>query len=237
MSNTRPQHIAIIMDGNGRWAQARGLPRHFGHRKGVEALRRTVEAAADLGIKHLTLFGFSTENWRRPQGEVQELLGLMRRYLISHVAELCENDIRLRVIGERQAFSADLNALIDRAEDLTRDNRRLVLTVALNYGARRELSIAIEGLVRDALACGQMPPIDEDAIAARLFTRELPDPDLVIRSSGEQRLSNFLLWQSAYAELVFIDTLWPDFGRADLEYALGEFGRRDRRFGAVGAGE
>ncbi|MCA8907971.1 MAG: di-trans,poly-cis-decaprenylcistransferase [Rhodospirillaceae bacterium] len=237
MSAAPPRHIAIIMDGNGRWARARGLPRHFGHRKGVEALRRTIEAAADLGIANLTLFGFSTENWRRPASEVKELLGLMRRYLSSHVAELCENDIRLRVIGERQGFSRDLASLIERAEELTRDNRRLVLTVALNYGARRELTLAVTQLVQEAAATGQAPVIDEAAISARLFTHDLPDPDLVIRSSGEQRLSNFLLWQSAYSELVFVDTLWPDFGRADLEYALSEYGRRDRRYGAVVSGE
>ena len=237
MSIAIPQHIAIIMDGNGRWAQARGLPRHFGHRKGVEALRRTVEAAGDLGVAFLTLFGFSTENWKRPPGEVQELLGLMRRYLSSHVAELCDANVRLQVIGERQAFADDLVRLIERAEALTGNNDGLTLTVALNYGARRELELAIRDIVQGALADGAMPIIDEAAISRRLFTRTLPDPDLVIRSSGEQRLSNFLLWQSAYAELVFVDTLWPDFGRADLEYALEEFRRRDRRFGAVGVGD
>ena len=237
MTHAIPRHIAIIMDGNGRWARARGLPRHFGHRKGVEALRRTVEAAADLGVRYLTLFGFSTENWKRPAEEVLELLALMRRYLSAHVAELCENDIQLRVIGERSRFTADLADLIHRAEDLTRDNTRLVLTVALNYGSRREIVRAVEALVGEAAASGVAPRVDETAIAGRLFTRNLPDPDLVIRSSGEQRLSNFLLWQSAYSELVFVDTLWPDFGRADLEYALGEYGRRDRRYGAVVSGD
>ena len=227
-------HVAIIMDGNGRWARARGLPRHYGHRRGVDAARRTVEAAADLGVTHLTLFGFSTENWRRPREEVGELMGLLRRYLSSHVAELHENGVCLKVIGDRSRFSEELVDLFDRAEQVTAANERLFLTMALNYGGRQEIAGAAQRAVCAAIAAGRDPAeIDEQAIAAQLETRNTPDPDLVIRTSGEKRISNFLLWQAAYAELVFTDTLWPDFGRADLERAIEEYARRDRRFGAA----
>ena len=234
-----PNHVAIIMDGNGRWARSRGLPRPYGHRRGVEAVRRTVEAAADLGISYLTLFGFSTENWKRPTEEVAELLRLLRMYLRGHVAELCENGVRLRVIGDRSRFDQDIIDLIGHAETLTALNTRLTLTVALNYGARQELVAATRRLIREALAANPDDDtlVDETAIARNLFTAELPDPDLIIRTSGEKRISNFLLWQAAYAELVFVDTLWPDFNRLELEQAIGEYGRRERRYGALVSGE
>ena len=238
-----PNHVAIIMDGNGRWARSRGLPRPYGHRRGVEAVRRTVEAATDLGISYLTLFGFSTENWKRPIEEVAELLRLLRMYLRGHVAELCENGVRLQVIGDRSRFDQDIVDLIGHAEELTASNKRLTLTVALNYGARQELVAATRRLVREALAANRHDDalddtlIDETAIARNLFTAELPDPDLIIRTSGEKRISNFLLWQAAYAELVFVDTLWPDFNRLELEQAIGEYGRRERRYGALVSGE
>jgi undecaprenyl diphosphate synthase len=227
-----PRHIAIIMDGNGRWAQARGLPRIAGHRRGAEALRRTLEAAGDLGVPYLTLFGFSSENWKRPHDEVDDLMGLLRHYLRGEIAELHRNGVRLRVIGDRARLSAEIVALIENAETLTRDNQAINLTVALSYGGRAEIVAAARAVAAKAAAGKLLPQaIDEDVIAAHLFTADLPDPDLLIRTSGEQRISNFLLWQCAYAELVFTKTLWPDFGRADLEQAIAEFGGRERRYG------
>ena len=227
-----PRHIAIIMDGNGRWAKARGLPRIAGHRRGADAVRRTLEAAGDLGVPYLTLFGFSSENWKRPHDEVDDLMGLLRHYLRGEIAELHRNGVRLRVIGDRARLSRDIVALIENAEALTRDNQAINLTVALSYGGRAEIVAAARAVAAKA-ATGHLPPetIDEDLIAAHLFTADLPDPDLLIRTSGEQRISNFLLWQCAYAELVFTKTLWPDFGRADLEQAITEFGGRERRYG------
>jgi undecaprenyl diphosphate synthase len=227
-----PRHIAIIMDGNGRWAQARGLPRIAGHRRGAEALRRTLEAAGDLGVPYLTLFGFSSENWKRPHDEVDDLMGLLRHYLRGEIAELHRNGVRLRVIGDRARLSVEIVALIENAESLTRDNQAINLTVALSYGGRAEIVAAARAVAAKAAAGKLLPQaIDEDVIAAHLFTADLPDPDLLIRTSGEQRISNFLLWQCAYAELVFTKTLWPDFGRADLEQAITEFGGRERRYG------
>jgi undecaprenyl diphosphate synthase len=227
-----PRHIAIIMDGNGRWAQARGLPRIAGHRRGAEALRRTLEAAGDLGVPYLTLFGFSSENWKRPHDEVDDLMGLLRHYLRGEIAELHRNGVRLRVIGDRARLSAEIVALIENAETLTRDNQAINLTVALSYGGRAEIVAAARAVAAKAAAGKLLPQaIDEDVIAAHLFTADLPDPDLLIRTSGEQRISNFLLWQCAYAELVFTKTLWPDFGRDDLEQAIAEFGGRERRYG------
>jgi undecaprenyl diphosphate synthase len=229
-----PRHIAIIMDGNGRWAQARGLPRIAGHRRGAEALRRTLEAAGDLGVPYLTLFGFSSENWKRPHDEVDDLMGLLRHYLRGEIAELHRNGVRLRVIGDRARLSAEIVALIENAETLTRDNQAINLTVALSYGGRAEIVAAARAVAAKAAAGKLLPQaIDEDVIAAHLFTADLPDPDLLIRTSGEQRISNFLLWQCAYAELVFTKTLWPDFGRADLEQAITEFGGRERRYGTL----
>jgi undecaprenyl diphosphate synthase len=228
-----PHHVAIIMDGNGRWANARGLPRTAGHRKGMEAARRTVEAAKELGVSYLTMFGFSSENWRRPEDEVTDLMQLLRFYLRSEIAELHKNGVRLRVIGERGRLAPDIVTLIDNAEELTRANAALTLVVALSYGSRHEITEAARRLLQEAIA-GRLAlaEMDERRFAASLFTADIPDPDLVIRTSGEKRLSNFLLWQSAYAELVFLDTLWPDFTKRDLEVAIAEFHRRERRYGA-----
>jgi len=230
----RARHVAIIMDGNGRWAQSRGLPRVFGHRQGADAVRRVVTAAPDLGIRYLTLFAFSSENWCRPQAEVQELMGLLRRYLRKEVAELNANGVRLRAIGDRARLDRDIVELISHAEDLTAGNDVLDLIIALSYGAKQELADACRILAADA-AAGRLDPsaITPEAITARLQTADIPDPDLVIRTSGEQRLSNFMLWQAAYAELLFVDTLWPDFQAEDLARAVGEFGRRERRYGAI----
>jgi undecaprenyl diphosphate synthase len=228
-----PRHIAIIMDGNGRWAQARGLPRIIGHRRGAEALRRTLIGASELGIPYLTLFGFSSENWKRPSGEVAELMGLLRHYLRGEIAELHRNGVRLRVIGEISRLSADLVTLIANAEALTRDNRGINLTVALSYGGRAEIVAATRAIaVKVAEGSLKIEAVDEALIAGHLFTADLPDPDLLIRTSGEQRISNFLLWQCAYAELVFTKTLWPDFGRSDLEEAIADYCGRERRYGA-----
>jgi undecaprenyl diphosphate synthase len=232
---TTPTHVAIVMDGNGRWARARGLPRAAGHRQGAEALRRTIVGAGELGIRYLTVFGFSSENWNRPSGEVQDLMGLMRHYLRSEIADLHAKGARLRVIGDRSRFDPDIVALIANAEDLTRGNDKLNLTLAISYGGRDEIVAAARALAADA-AAGKIDPksVDAAALTGRLFTAELPDPDVVIRTSGEKRLSNFLLWQSAYSELVFVDKYWPDFGKSDLEDAVLEFNRRERRYGAVG---
>lgn len=232
-----PRHVAIIMDGNGRWAGARGMPRTFGHQRGIEAARRAVQAAGELGIEYLTLFGFSAENWHRPFAEVQELMRLLRVYLRSHVAEMHENGVRLRMIGDRSRLDSDIVEMVVRAERLTENNERLHLTVALSYGGRQELVEAARRLACDAGA-GRIDPaaIDARMVAERLFTGDLPDPDMVIRTSGEKRISNFLLWQAAYAELVFLDTLWPDFGRSDLETAIGEFRQRERRYGTLAGG-
>jgi undecaprenyl diphosphate synthase len=229
-----PRHVAVIMDGNGRWAKARGLPRTAGHRKGIESVRTVIEGARDCGVEYLTLFGFSSENWRRPETEVLDLMHLLRFYLRSEIAELHRNGIRLRVIGDLKRLAPDLAAMIANAEELTRGNTALNLTIALSYGSRQEIARAAVQLAREAMA-GAIDPdaIDEDAFSDRLFTAGIPDPDLLVRTSGEKRISNFLLWQCAYAELVFVDTLWPDFGKRDLEDAIQEFRRRDRRFGAV----
>ena len=228
-----PRHIAIIMDGNGRWARARGLPRIAGHRRGAEAVRRTLVAASELAIPYLTLFGFSSENWKRPLDEVDDLMGLLRHYLRGEIAELHRNGVCLRVIGEIGRLSPDLVTLIANAEALTHDNRGINLTIALSYGGRAEI-VAATRAIAVRVAAGSLPveAVDEDLIASHLFTADLPDPDLLIRTSGEQRISNFLLWQCAYAELVFTKTLWPDFERSDLEEAIAEYLGRDRRYGA-----
>jgi undecaprenyl diphosphate synthase len=228
-----PRHVAIIMDGNGRWAQARGLPRIAGHRQGAEAVRRTLVAAGELGIPYLTLFGFSSENWKRPQDEVEALMGLLRHYLRSEIAELHRQGVRLRVIGERDRLAPDIAAMIRNAEALTRDNDRMNLTIALSYGGRAEIVAAARAIAAEVTAGAlTLEAIDETTLGRYLFTSELPEPDLLIRTSGEQRISNFLLWQCAYAELVFTKTLWPDFGRADLEQAVADYGGRERRYGA-----
>jgi undecaprenyl diphosphate synthase len=229
-----PLHVAIIMDGNGRWAKARGLPRTIGHQRGAEAVRRTVIGAVELGISHLTLFGFSSENWKRPASEIDDLMALLRFYLRSEIAELHRNGVRIRVIGDRDRLADDIVALIDEAETRTRSNLRINLAVALSYGGRGEITRAARRLAQ-AVRAGELAAdeINEAVFARQLLTVDMPDPDLVIRTSGEKRISNFLLWQSAYAELVFMDRLWPDFTKDDLEDAIREFHRRDRRYGAA----
>ena len=228
-----PRHIAIIMDGNGRWAKARGLPRIAGHRRGAEAARRTVIAAAEFGVPYLTLFGFSSENWKRPSSEIHDLMGLLRHYLRGEIAELHRNGVRLKVIGELGKLDSDIISMIEHAERMTCDNSRIALTIALSYGARAEIVAAVREIARQ-VASGTLAvdAIDEGCFARHLFTAELPDPDLLIRTSGEQRISNFLLWQSAYSEFVFTKTLWPDFSKSDLQQAIDEFCGRERRFGA-----
>ncbi len=232
----RPRHVAIIMDGNGRWARQRSRPRTFGHRAGVEALRRTVEAAGDLGVPYLTVFGFSTENWTRPPDEVSALLDLLRLYVDRDLDRLVAEGVRVRVIGARDGLAADILDMIERAEARTRSNQALNLTIAFNYGGRQEIVRAARAFAEDAAAGRVEPPaLTPDLFAQYLDTRDLPPLDLVIRTSGEVRLSNFLLWQAAYAEFVFLDVLWPDFDRAALAGALDEYASRERRFGAVEA--
>jgi undecaprenyl diphosphate synthase len=228
-----PVHVAIIMDGNGRWAAARGLPRVAGHRAGVQAVRRTIETAADLGVEWLTLYAFSSENWRRPLTEVLDLTGLLRHFLKSEIAELKAKGVRLRFIGDRARFEQDIQIDLAGAERETAHNGRLNLVIALSYGGRAEIAAAARAAA-EAVQAGRMTPedIDETRFADLLSTTGIPDPDLVIRTSGEQRLSNFLLWQCAYAELIFLDLMWPDFGPAEFAGALAEFARRERRFGA-----
>jgi undecaprenyl diphosphate synthase len=231
-----PLHVAIIMDGNGRWAEARGLPRSAGHRRGAEAVRRALEAATEVGVSCLTLFGFSSENWSRPPDEVSDLMGLLRFYLRSEIGSLNRNGVRLRVIGDRDRFSPDIVSLIEMAERRTAGNTRLTLVMALNYGGRQEITLAARRLA-EAVEAGVLRAenVDETALAHRLFTVGIPDPDLLIRTSGEKRISNFLLWQLAYTEFVFIDKLWPDFSKEDFTEAIQEFQARDRRYGAAGS--
>jgi undecaprenyl diphosphate synthase len=230
---TCPIHVAIIMDGNGRWAASRHLPKIAGHREGARAVRRTIEAAIQSGVAWLTIYAFSSENWRRPAGEVIDLTGLLRQYLRSELAELKRNGVRLRIIGDRARFDADIQQDLANAEAETTLNTRLNLTVALSYGARAEIAAAARKLA-EAVRDGRLDAarIDEDRVTGALATAGMPDPDLIIRTSGEQRLSNFLLWQGAYAELVFLDVLWPDFGAEHFAAALAEYARRERRFGA-----
>jgi undecaprenyl diphosphate synthase len=229
-----PRHVAIIMDGNGRWAAARRLPRGEGHRRGVEALRRTVRAAGDLGIAFLTLFCFSAENWSRPPAEIHELMTLLRGFIRNDLADLHRHGVRVRVIGERENLESDIRRLLDEAEELTKDNDKLVLVVAFNYGARQEIARAAQRMAA-AVAAGDLAlhAVSAEKLASYLDAPDLPDPDLIIRTSGEQRLSNFLLWQAAYSELVFVPLYWPDFDRAALEGAITEFRRRERRFGGL----
>lgn len=229
-----PRHVAIIMDGNGRWALKRMLPREAGHAAGISAVRRTVEAACDLGLDYVTLYAFSTENWRRPQSEINGLMELFRRYFDGDLARLAADNVRIRIIGSRERLDADIAAMVTDAETQTAANTGLNLTFAFNYGAREELAEAARILAQEA-AQGRIDPdaIGTEAFAAHLQSGMLPDVDLIIRTSGEQRVSNFLLWQAAYAELVFVDALWPDFGRADFVAALKEYAGRERRFGGV----
>lgn len=262
-SSDMPLHVAIIMDGNGRWASARGLPRTMGHRQGAKALKTIVRAACDLKIEYLTLFGFSSENWSRPKDEVSELLRLMRFYLRSETAELIKNNIQLKILGDITAFDATIQSLIRNAEDLSAGNTGLKLNIAINYGGRADIlqaaKRAAEGYYKNGSfierECGDdkavqqgardkkqdqkqrdgqaMVPDFEALFEQALMTAGMPDPDLLIRTSGEQRISNFLLWQCAYSELVFTDTLWPDFSRSDLEECIEAFKNRDRRFGGL----
>lgn len=227
-----PRHVAIIMDGNGRWAAKRGLPRAAGHRAGAEAVRRTLKAAVKSGVEVLTLYAFSSENWRRSEDEISDLKGLMGYYLEREIDELAREGVQLRLIGDHTAFGAQLVERLERAVERTALNDRLILVVALNYGARDEIAAAARRLAEKAVA-GELDPssIGEAAIEAELSTHGLPNLDLVIRTSGEKRLSNFLLWQAAYAELVFVDTLWPDFGEDEFASAMTEFAGRQRRFG------
>ena len=229
-----PRHIAIIMDGNGRWAEQRGLPRSVGHRMGVEAVRRTVRAAIELGVQYLTIYSFSSENWSRPASEIDDLMGLMRRFIRRDLAELHQNGVRIGVIGERDRVDPELLSLIDEAIALTSENTALNLMIAFNYGSRAEIARAARRLAERALE-GAIKPQDitPEALSAALDTNGVPDPDLLIRTSGELRLSNFLLWQSAYTEFVFLDAYWPDFGRDLLQQAIEEFRGRIRRFGGV----
>ena len=233
-----PRHVAIIMDGNGRWATARGLPRGEGHRRGVEAVRQTVRAAIDLKIRHLTLYSFSSENWRRPRDEIDFLFGLFRHYIRRDVAELHGQGVRISMIGSREGVPPDILGMIEDAEALTAGNRRLHLIFAFNYGARNELARAMRAIGAEIKA-GTLDPaaIDEETVASHLDTASFPDPDLIIRTGREIRLSNFLLWQSAYAELVFLEVNWPDFGRDALGAALETFAARTRRYGGHNARE
>jgi undecaprenyl diphosphate synthase len=227
-----PQHVAIIMDGNGRWAAQRGLPRLAGHQRGTENIRRITTAAVELGVKYLTLWAFSTDNWRRPQEEIQGILTILSEVLDRETEELHRQGARLRHIGSLQGLAPELQEAVLGAVARTADNDRLILTLAFNYSGRQEMLAAIRSLVASGVPAEE---IDEAAVQAHLFTHDLPDPDLIIRTSGEHRISNFLLWQSAYAELLFTSTLWPDFGAEDLRQAVDEFGRRERRFGGVEA--
>jgi undecaprenyl diphosphate synthase len=234
-SSNIPNHIAIIMDGNGRWAQARGLPRTAGHGRGVEAVKRVVKDAAELGVKYLTLFGFSSENWSRPVEEVRELMRLLRMYLRAETAELHANNIRLKVIGNRAELEPDIVSMIEQAENLTRDNTAITVVIALNYGGRNDIIRAAADMAAAMKRDGAEPTFEnaEEYFPQFLSTAGLPDPDMLIRTSGEQRVSNFLLWQCAYSEMIFTPTLWPDFSRADLEAAIAEYRGRDRRFGGL----
>lgn len=231
-SQAAPAHVAIIMDGNGRWAKQRSRPRTFGHSEGVEALRRTVEAAGDLGVRYLTVFGFSTENWRRPVEEVNALFDLLRLYVARDLDRLAREGVRVRVIGERNGLQPDIARIIDEAEAKTRLNDKLNLTIAFNYGGQDEIARAARRVAED-VASGRLKPseVTPRRFESYLDTADLPAPDLLIRTSGETRLSNFMLWQAAYAELIFLDVLWPDFDRAALQAAIDQYHRRERRFG------
>ena len=231
---TTPEHVAIIMDGNGRWAKARGLPRLAGHRAGVESLRETVRAAADLGIAWLTVYAFSSENWSRPKAEVNDLMGLLKLFIRRDLADLHQNGVRVRIIGDRVGLARDIAGLLDEAETLTSGNRAMNLVIAFNYGGRDEIVRAARR-ISQAVARGDLA---DEAVTPEIFARFLdtagiPDPDLVIRTSGEMRMSNFLPWQAVYSELVFMSCYWPDFTREHLAEAIGEYAARDRRFGGV----
>jgi len=229
-----PKHVAIIMDGNGRWAAQRGLPRTEGHRRGVESTKECVRAAADLGIAHLTLFSFSSENWKRPPIEVTYLMGLLRRFIRRDLAELHKNNVKLRVIGSEDRVPPDLLTMLHEAVALTGENTGLQLIIAFNYGARDEIVRAAQRLAR-RVKVGELAPEDitQESLAEHFYTAGIPDPDLIIRTSGEQRISNFLLWQCAYSEFLFVDNFWPDFTRQSLESAIASYRQRERRYGGL----
>jgi undecaprenyl diphosphate synthase len=229
-----PRHIAIIMDGNGRWARQRSRPRTFGHSEGVEALRRTVEAAGELGVTYLTVFGFSTENWRRPAEEVNALFDLLRLYVARDLDRLANEGVRVRVIGRRDGLQPDIAEIIERAEARTRENDKLNLTIAFNYGGQDEIARAARRIAED-VATGALKPeeVDVARFETYLDSAALPAPDMLVRTSGETRLSNFMLWQAAYSELVFVDVLWPDFDKSALQAAVAEYQARERRFGGT----
>ena len=230
-----PAHVAIIMDGNGRWAKARGLPRTAGHYQGAETVRRVVESCIENGVGYLTLFGFSSENWKRPVTEINDLMGLLRLYLRREIGRLHENGVRLSVIGERSRLAPDIIKMIEHAEARTAANTRLRLTVALSYGGRQDIVNAARALAQQVKSGSLQPEdIDETLFSAHLSTADMPDPDLVIRTSGEMRISNFLLWQFAYTEMVFVEKHWPDFTASDFAAAITEFQCRSRRYGATG---
>lgn len=231
-----PHHVAIIMDGNGRWARARGLPRIAGHKKGADALRAVLDTCRETGVKHLTVYAFSSENWRRPQDEISDLMNLLQYYLNNEVATLHENNIRLSIIGDRSLLSEAIREDIDKAEHLTSGNTAFHLQVAISYGSRLELANAVRAIAT-RVASGELSPeqVNEQIIEQHLYTGQTPDPDLLIRTGGEQRLSNFLLWQSAYTELYFTDVLWPDFTADCFKAALNDYTQRERRYGTIGA--
>lgn len=230
-----PVHVAIIMDGNGRWAKARGLTRTDGHKEGVEAARRSVEAARDLGISCLTLYSFSTENWRRPAGEVRDLMGLLKQFIVDDLPRLKKENVRVRIIGDRENLTSDIKALIRRAEGETRENTAFTLQIAFNYGGRDEIARAARAAAKSVQSGAiAINDITETQLSAYLDASDVPDPDLVIRTSGEKRISNFLIWQAAYAEYVFLDVLWPDFSAEILKQAIDEYYGRERRYGGVG---
>lgn len=231
-----PSHVAIIMDGNGRWAKSRGLPRAMGHKAGVNALRDTVRNARDFGISYLTLYAFSSENWSRPASEVADLMGLLKLFIRRDLAELHQSNVRVKIIGEREGLASDIRRLLEDAEKLTRENDKLTLVIAFNYGGRDEIVRAAKKMCLDVLSGAlTVSEIDGAALAERLETADIPDPELLIRTSGEIRLSNFLLWQSAYTEFVFLPCLWPDFDRGQLADAIDTYAKRQRRFGGVEA--
>ena len=233
-SDNFPRHIAIIMDGNGRWAKARHRPRLFGHQEGVKAVKRIVESAADVGVKYLTLYSFSTENWSRPKAEIAALFGLLRRYVEEDLTALHKRNVKVNILGSRQGLKPDMLALLDKVEAQTKDNTAFTLNIAFNYGGRDEIVRAATRFAQDACA-GKVDPsaMTEAGFERYLDTDGLPAPDLVIRTSGERRISNFLLWQAAYAEFIFTEVLWPDFNEADLKHAIEIYQNRDRRFGKV----
>lgn len=233
---TVPCHVAIIMDGNGRWARARGLPRTMGHKKGVEAVREVVRTAGDIGVEYLTLFAFSSENWRRPEAEVSDLMGLLKAFIRRDLADLHRENVRIRVIGDRENLRSDILPLLLEAEETTRNNTALTLVIAFNYGSRDEMARAMRQIAVKVKA-GLLEPeaITPELIDAHLDTAGMPDPDLIIRTSGEERLSNFLLWQAAYSEMVFVPEFWPDFGRDLFLSTIETYAARERRFGGLSA--